>query len=258
MEKGKCPNCGGEIENGKCPFCNSDVSEITDEKTEEVINSAVDKIIDRIDNEMNGSVEGNDGKKDADEEKSGFFNDFLEIFEVVIISVFTVLMVFAFIARPVTVDGMSMYPTLNNEDKLIMRTIAYTPEQGDIVIIDNHTSYTYRKGTEEIVEGKSLEKRLIKRVIAVGGQTVDINFDTGKVTVDGEELKEEYIADLTHFNPGAFDYPVKIPEGYVFVMGDNRNNSSDSRDSHVGFVKEEDIMGEAVFRFYPFDSFGLV
>ncbi len=192
------------------------------------------------------------------EEKSSFLSDFLEIFEVVIISVFTVLLVFKFIARPVTVEGKSMYPTLDDADKLIMRTIGYSPEQGDIIIVDNHESHTYVKGTEEITIGPGLEKRIIKRVIALGGQTVDIDFETGKVTVDGEELKEDYIADLTHLNPGAFDYPVKVPEGYVFAMGDNRNNSTDSRDSHVGLINEEDIMGEAIMRFYPFDKFGLV
>ena len=192
------------------------------------------------------------------EEKSSFLSDFLEIFEVVIISVFTVLLVFKFIARPVTVEGKSMYPTLDDADKLIMRTIGYSPEQGDIIIVDNHESHTYVKGTEEITTGPGLEKRIIKRVIALGGQTVDIDFETGKVTVDGEELKEDYIADLTHLNPGAFDYPVKVPEGYVFAMGDNRNNSTDSRDIHVGLISEEDIMGEAIMRFYPFDKFGLV
>ncbi|MGN0613439.1 MAG: signal peptidase I, partial [Porcipelethomonas sp.] len=210
---------------------------------------------------LNGGADAGAGDKaaeDGEKGKGSLLDDIVEIAESVIISVFVVLLIFTFIARPVTVDGRSMSPTLENEDKLVMRTFLYSPEAGDIVIIDNNTSYTYKEGTSEIVEGQSLEKRLIKRVIALGGQTVDIDFNTGTVKVDGEVLEEEYIADVTHFDPGAFDYPVTVPEGYIFVMGDNRNNSTDSRDNHVGFVKEEDVLGKAILRFYPFDKFKLL
>ena len=195
-----------------------------------------------------------DKEKESSEKKGSFLGDILEIVESVVISIFVVLLLFTFVARPVTVDGKSMYPTLDDQDKLVMWTICYSPKPGDIVVVDNHVSYTYEPGTQKVVEGSSLNKRIIKRVIALGGQTVDINFETGEVRVDGELHTEDYIADLTHFNAGAFEYPVTVPEGYVFVMGDNRNNSTDSRAPHVGFVKEEDILGEAVIRFYPFDK----
>ncbi len=197
-------------------------------------------------------------EENAEEKKGNSFSDFMEICESVITSVFVVLLLFTFIARPVTVDGRSMIPTLNDTDKLIMTTFFYTPKVGDIVIIENKHSYIYKEGTTDIIEGNSLNKRLVKRVIAVGGQTVDINFNSGEVIVDGEVLKENYISEPTFLDPGAFTYPVTVPEGYIFVMGDNRNNSTDSRDEHVGFVKKDDVLGKALLRFYPFEKFSVL
>lgn len=208
--------------------------------------------------EIKEIIEEENQSPEENQTKSGILKDVLEILESVVISVFVVLLLFTYIARPVTVEGRSMMPGLSDGDKLIMRTLFYTPKAGDIVIIDNKRSHTYKPGTEEIVEGQGLNKRLIKRVIALGGQTIDIDFNTGLITVDGVKLEEDYIADATSYNPQAFDYPVTVPEGYVFVMGDNRNNSTDSREGHVGFIKEEDILGEAIMRFYPFDQIELL
>lgn len=224
----------------------------TRDNTQESKDDNIEEAVVVSDNE-NESEENGDSKSGK-----SILNDILEIFESVVISVFIVLILFTYIARPVTVDGKSMEPTLHNQDKLIMRTLFYTPKVGDIVIINNQNSHTYNISEDEVIEGDGLKKRIIKRVIALGGQEIDIDFETGVVTVDGKQLEEEYIYDLTKTNARAFEYPVKVPEGYIFVMGDNRNNSTDSRDGHVGFVKEEDVLGEAVMRFYPFDQIKLL
>lgn len=224
----------------------------TRDNTQESKDDNIEEAVVVSDNE-NESEENGDSKSGK-----SILNDILEIFESVVISVFIVLILFTYIARPVTVDGRSMEPTLHNQDKLIMRTLFYTPKVGDIVIINNQNSHTYNINEDEVIEGDGLKKRIIKRVIALGGQEIDIDFETGVVTVDGKQLEEEYIYDLTKTNARAFEYPVKVPEGYIFVMGDNRNNSTDSRDGHVGFVKEEDVLGEAVMRFYPFDQIKLL
>ena len=97
----------------------------------------------------------------------------------------------------------------------------------------------------------------IKRIIAKGGQTFDINFDTGEVTVDGVVLDEPYIKEITRLKEGG-EIPSVIPEGYFFVMGDNRNHSSDSRSYKVGLVSEDQIVGKAEFILFPFNRIGKI
>ena len=154
-----------------------------------------------------------------------------------------VFIVFNFIIQVVTVKGSSMAPTLENQDRLVISDLFYTPETGDI-------------GVLSVKSG--LGEASIKRIVALPGQTVDIN-ENGEVLVDGKVLSEPYIAELIdedHY--GDMDYPVTVPEGTVFVMGDNRNHSTDSRFSEVGFVDEDEILGRVIFRLLPLDKIGTV
>ena len=147
--------------------------------------------------------------------------------------------IFRFVIQVVGIEGSSMSPTLEQGDRIVVSDLFYTPEQGDIVIIS---------------DDNILGKQLVKRVIAVEGQTVEVTED-GDVLVDGAVLNEPYLAEPTQ-SPGDMTYPVTVPEGQVFVMDDNRAQSLDSRDTVIGLIDNSDIEGRVLFRFYPFGSFG--
>ena len=135
---------------------------------------------------------------------------------------------------------------LNNHPWVFTSDITKTDENiknGDIVIVNN--------------DNPALEKVIVKRVIATEGQTVDIDFDSGEVKVDGKVLQEDYINNLTLLDEGGHNYPVTVPENCVFVMGDNRMNSTDSRSPLVGFVPEDEILGKVSLRIFPFSRFGV-
>ncbi|MCM1329257.1 MAG: signal peptidase I [Ruminococcus sp.] len=182
--------------------------------------------------------------------------EYLDWVETIIFSFFAVILFFTIILRIANVEGESMLPTLVEGDRLIVSHIMYTPEAGDIVIVNSENGNVYGENNQ-VTAVDGLGKVIVKRVIAVGGQTVDINFNTGEVKVDGTVLDEPYINDLTQMDEGGHQYPVTVPDGYVFVMGDNRMNSTDSRSNLVGFVDEEDILGKVVLRVFPFDSIGV-
>lgn len=118
---------------------------------------------------------------------------------------------------------------------------------GDKVIVEKNRDDSYERGEVVVLscseEGK-ISTILIKRVIATGGDIIDIDFEKGTVTVNGEVLDEPYIKELTYKDEGGFEYPVTVPDDCYFCMGDNRNNSGDSRDARVGFVPESDIQGK--------------
>ena len=166
-----------------------------------------------------------------------------EWFKAIVFAGVIVFVVFHFLIRVVSVDGSSMVPTLQNGDRLITSNLFYTPSYGDIVILSDNTG---------------LDEALVKRVIAVAGQTVDIN-ENGEVLVDGKVLSEPYIAEtISDSRRGAWDYPVTVPEGHLFVMGDNRNHSTDSRFKEVGFIDEKEVLGRVIFRLLPVNKIGPV
>ena len=166
----------------------------------------------------------------------------LEWYEALISAALVLVLIFSFFFRIIQVDGSSMVPTLVNGDKLIVWGAGYTPQRGDVVIVDSYTSYG---------------KPLVKRVIAKGGDTVSIDYATGTVAVNGEVLQEDYIAEPTYLGYDV-TFPYTVPEGTVFVMGDNRNQSLDSRSTYVGCIDERDILGKVLLCFMPFIDFGVV
>mgnify|MGYP002577004975 FL=1 len=166
----------------------------------------------------------------------------LEWYEALISAALVLVLIFSFFFRIIQVDGSSMVPTLVNGDKLIVWGAGYTPQRGDVVIVDSYTSYG---------------KPLVKRVIAKGGDTVSIDYATGTVAVNGEVLQEDYIAEPTYLGYDV-TFPYTVPEGTVFVMGDNRNQSLDSRSTYVGCIDERDILGKVLVCFMPFTDFGVV
>lgn len=147
---------------------------------------------------------------------------------------------FSFFARMVDVIGSSMVPTLEDNDKILVSNLFYTPKQGDIIV--------FRKDTFK-------DEPLVKRVIATEGQTVDMDFAAGVVYVNGQAMDEPYIAELTR-EPEEFIGPVTVPENCVFVMGDNRMHSTDSRTNSIGYVDERYIMGRVLFTVFPIKNFG--
>lgn len=157
------------------------------------------------------------------------------------------ILVFTFVGRIITVDGPSMLPTLHDKDMLILRSIAYNPEQGDVIVLTKDFDH-YE------------DQPIVKRVIAVGGQSVRIDYDESKVYVDGVALEEPYILEQTMYFPGG-DLSIQeltVPEGHVFVMGDNRNNSSDSRHYELGAIDERYILGKVVTVLFSPYKWGLI
>lgn len=180
----------------------------------------------------------------TEEPQTGRAASLYEWVEAAIFSLIAVVLVFTFLFRVVGVDGHSMEITLQDQDRLIISSLPYTPAQGDIVVIN--------RADQEL-------EPLVKRIIAVGGQKVQIVEETGDVLVDGEILNEPYLYTRTVegiSDAVSQDGILTVPEGMVFVMGDNRAPAASLDSRIIGCIREEDIMGKAVFRLWPFEKFG--
>lgn len=178
--------------------------------------------------------------------------ELLEWLEVLCTAIIAVVIIFCFIFRIATIDGSSMANTLHHGDRVIISKFNYEPKVGDIVVISRNIA--------NLVEGQSAgTEPIIKRVIAVGGQMVNIDFkDGGTVYVDGKALKEDYISSPT-INNGDVKFPLYVPKGCVFVLGDNRSDSLDSRFSVIGdngIIDNRYILGKAIIRIFPLNKIG--
>lgn len=248
-----------------------DAPESDSEQAAEVIEEPVTEL------QENAPAEEKEEKKEEKKEPPALF--FLDLLELVALSLAAVMLILAFFVRQSPVIGSSMYPTINGmvegsgkfEDILMISDFLYTPQRGDIVVIQTPTLYTGRVAA-------SLDHSIVKRVIAVGGDTMTIDFENWRITVNGEIFEDGYgsapyvnyqgtrmsmgyinsledLVEATVSHEGMV-YTLKIPEGKLFVMGDNRNNSTDSR--RIGFIDERWIAGKALIRIYPFNRFGSI
>ncbi len=177
-----------------------------------------------------------------------------EVFEMLemLASVAMIVMIcFAFLGRLNIVDGHSMDMTLADKQYLVVSDLFYTPAAGDIVVIHDVTAAPYNTP-------------IVKRVIATGGQHVEIDFKTWTLTIDGQVVEEPYryldynrsllTANYNMSIDGVFS--LTVPEGEIFVMGDNRNGSGDSRQAALGTIDERCVVGRAYFRLFPLNTFG--
>ena len=184
------------------------------------------------------------------------YQELFDWMETIIIALVSVVVIFSLFFRLAVIVGPSMQNTLYENERVIITNFLYKPQYGDIVVISRNSGNS--------VDGIATSREpIIKRVIATGGQYVDIDFASGKVYVGDDlsnmtELDEPYVNGPTILE-GDVEFPVYVKEGYVFVLGDNRNNSTDSRSSSIGeegLVDERYILGKAIYRVWPFKSIG--
>ena len=150
--------------------------------------------------------------------KNSRSRDQIEWFESIVFALTVLVLVFTFVVRVAAVNGISMENTLQPGDRLLLQSVGYTPQRGDVV---------------------------------------DINFQTGAVTVNGETLEEPYIRELTLLDEGQ-TFPLTVPQGKLFLMGDNRCQSKDSRSPEIGCIDERDILGKAILRIFPLQKIGVI
>lgn len=178
---------------------------------------------------------------------SGIF----EWLDVITTAIIAVVLIFTFLFRVATIDGQSMENTLFNNEKVIITNFGYIPRQGDIVVISRNVKNSVENETQS-------ELPIIKRVIATEGQTVDIDFEKGTVYVDGVLVDDSYTKTPTNLKYD-IEFPVIVDKNCIFVLGDNRNDSLDSRSSRIGndgMIDTRYVLGHAVLRIFPFNKIG--
>lgn len=187
------------------------------------------------------------------------------------IAIIVAMLIKGFVFDIVRVDGSSMFPTLVDNDRLIVTKLGYAPKQGDIIILDseykNREEYYKQVATingdsdfgffDKLAARKDMPSNLkkkyyVKRIIAMPGQTIDLV--DGNVYVDGEKLNEEYYDGITSSIDPTVEYPITVDDNCVFVMGDNRTRSKDSRSSELGQVPFEAILGKSQVRIWPLNA----
>ena len=184
-----------------------------------------------------------------DPEKPRFMDWVFDIAEMFVFVLAVVILLTSFIFRHSIVEGQSMMNTLGDGDHLIISDLFYTPERGDIIVFEDYST--------------SLRKAVVKRVIGLPGETVEVRMNEhGEIVVyiNGELLEEEYAYNAMdcYVDKSSFNKPIEIGENEIFVMGDNRYHSTDSRTSSVGPISIDSILGKAIVRFMPFDKFGIL
>lgn len=159
-----------------------------------------------------------------------------------LISIPIVVICLTFVFRLVSVEGTSMENTLSSQDKVIATNLFYTPKDDDIVVISHGAEY---------------KDPIIKRVIATEGQTIQLDYENNQIIVDGVVRDEPFIKEDTFCgNYAQYEFPEVVPEGKIFVMGDNRRVSMDSRSEKIGLIDVDDVIGKAQFVIWPPNDFG--
>lgn len=188
----------------------------------------------------------NASENGKEKQKGRFSSELFSWGESLMVVLIFFVIVFTFFVRLIGVDGSSMYPTLQDHNVMLVSNLNYTPQKGDVVVLNKEEFWDNRP--------------IVKRVIATGGDTINIDAATGDVYVNGEILDEPYIAEKIDplSSMGTMTFPATVPEGNIFVMGDNRNASTDSRWKELGMVDERYVLGHVLSVVYPFSSFGAV
>ena len=232
-------------------FESSDASPIWEDLNEEAVSADSTLSIgdNQSDNIENANTSENENTEiNTEKKKQSFIKDIYDILEMFAVCAACIIIFFSFFARLTIVDGDSMNDTLVDGEWLIISDFLYSATPGDIVVVQDTS-----------LDHPELKKPLVKRIIAIGGQTVDIS-SSGVVTITEKDgsvsvLDETYTKDEPYLKSEAH---FEIQEGYIFVMGDNRNVSTDSRDSRVGLIDERCIIGCAHMRIFPIENFGIL